>query len=315
MDLLHVPSRFLRVLRGVLRQLRRQTGSENLISLMRLMNGSTLKYFWRREKFFRLRRKGEKFVFVRHEESWLLPTSDSVISPQLYAEGSFDLTKLVTAIELLRGYRLTTIIDVGAHIGSICIPAVCRGWFARAIAIEPDSINFSLLEANLLLNGVGDRVSVINAPVGGIVGAILERTDGGANSGDHRFVPVGSPTLEATRSMSRAIVLDSLFESVEPRGALLWMDIQGAEGIALMGSKKLLSREIPVVLEFDAKLLEPNGGISVGFELLANYEGFVDLGSKSVGVLPMSELGELYATSLESGASFDLLFLPIHSRD
>lgn len=120
------------------------------------MNGSTLKYFWRREKFFRLRRKGEKFVLVRHEETWLLPTSDSVISPQLCAEGEFDLKKLVTAIQVLRGYRLTTIIDVGAHIGSICVPAVSRGWFARAIAIEPDPINFSLLKANLLLNGVGD---------------------------------------------------------------------------------------------------------------------------------------------------------------
>lgn len=79
--------------------------------------------------------------------------------------------------------------------------------------------------------------------------------------------------------------------------------------------KKLLSREIPVVLEFDAKLLEPNGGLTGGFDLLTNYEGFVDLGSKSVGVLPMSELGELYALSLESGSSFDLLFLSFQSRD
>ena len=282
---------------------------------MRLMNGSTLKYFWRREKFFRLRRKGEKFVLVRHEETWLLPTSDSVISPQLCAEGEFDLKKLVTAIQVLRGYRLTTIIDVGAHIGSICVPAVSRGWFARAIAIEPDPINFSLLKANLLLNGAGDRVSVIDAPVGGIDGAVLARKDGGANSGDHRFTPVDSSTFEESRPTTTGIVLDSLYESVEPRGALLWMDIQGAEGVALMGSRKLLSREIPVVLEFDAKLLEPNGGLSVGFNLLTNYEGFVDLGSKSVGVLPMSELEELYAISLESGSSFDLLFLPIQSRD
>lgn len=158
-------------------------------------------------------------------------------------------------------------------------------------------------------------MSVINSPVGGIDGAVLERKDGGANSGDHRFTPVGSSTFEASRSTTTGIVLDSLYESVEPRGALLWMDIQGAEGIALSGSKKLLSREIPVVLEFDAKLLEPNGGLSGGFDLLTNYEGFVDLGSKSVGVLPMSELGELYALSLESGSSFDLLFLPFQARD
>ena len=107
--------------------MRRQTASENFVSLVRLMNGSTLSYVWRREKFFRLRRKGEKFVLIRHEETWLLPTSDTVISPQLCGEGEFDLNKLVTAIQVLTGYSLTTIIDVGAHIGSICIPAVSRG--------------------------------------------------------------------------------------------------------------------------------------------------------------------------------------------
>ncbi len=290
--------------------MRRQTRSENLRSFVRLINGSTLKYLWRREKFFRHRRKGDMFVIARHEETWLLSTADSVISPQIFAEGEFDFKKLVTAMHILREFSLTTIIDVGAHIGSICIPAVTRGFFARAIAIEPDPVNFSLLNANLLMNGVGDRVSAINAPVGAIEGVFFGRRDGGRNSGDHRFAPVGTSAHGTSRVEYQSIVLDSLYDTIEARTALLWMDIQGAEGIALLGAERLLSLGIPVVLEFDAKLLESNGGLSLGFELLANFEGFVDLGSQSEEVMPTSELSKLYAVSLVSGSSFDLLFMP-----
>ena len=88
------------------------------------------------------------------------------------------------------------------------------------------------------------------------------------------------------------------------------MDIQGAEGLALSGAGKLLSLEIPVVPELDAKLLEPHGGLLVGFEKLSTYEGFVDLGSQFMQVIPTSELKVFYGISRETGASHDLLFLP-----
>ena len=274
------------------------------------MNGSTLRYLWLREKYFRLRRRGESFTLASHQETWLLSTADSVISPQLFASGEFDLNKLAAAIQVLKGWSLTTIIDVGAHVGSICIPAVSRGWFAGAIAIEPDPTNYSLLKSNLLLNSVADRVATINAPVGGIDGELLSRKDGGGNSGDHRFTPIAPSAPEASSSAHECIVLDSIVERIDRRGALLWMDIQGAEGLALSGAGNLLSLEIPVVLELDAKLLEPHGGLSVGFEMLSNYEGFVDLGSQLMQVIPTSQLKVFYRISRETGASYDLLFLP-----
>ena len=65
-----------------------------------------------------------------------------------------------------------------------------------------------------------------------------------------------------------------------------------------------------MVLELDAKLLEPHGGLSVGFEMLSNYEGFVDLGSQLMQVIPTSQLKVFYRISRETGASYDLLFLP-----
>lgn len=302
-------SRTSTLLGRIFRQVKRQTKEENFQSLLRLFNGSAIKYLWLRGKFFRLRRKGIRYVLSNHAESWLLSTRDSVISPQLFASGEFDFRKLLRAHSVLGDYQLDTLIDVGAHWGSICIPAVSRGFFERAIAVEADSKNFSLLRANLLINSTEDRISAINAPVGPAESELFERADGGGNTGDHRFLPLSKPVREGDPGPFRTITIDSLGENIQVQNTLLWMDIQGCEGLALSGAKRLLSRGIPVVLEFDATLLQPNGGLDVGFENLAEYAGFFDLGSSLDTIYSMSNLPEFYARSLATGSSFDLLFL------
>ncbi len=45
------------------------------------------------------------------------------------------------AVSLLGRRGLTSLIDIGANIGTICIPAVKCGLFDRAIAIEPEPLN------------------------------------------------------------------------------------------------------------------------------------------------------------------------------
>lgn len=49
-----------------------------------------------------------------------------------------------------------TVLDVGAHVGSLSILAAKKG--ARVIALEPDSQNYAELCFNVLLNGVSDLV-------------------------------------------------------------------------------------------------------------------------------------------------------------
>ena len=42
---------------------------------------------------------------------------------------------------------VSTLINIGAHVGSTCIPAIKSKLFKQAIAFEPFPINFKLLES------------------------------------------------------------------------------------------------------------------------------------------------------------------------
>lgn len=116
------------------------------------------------------------------------------------------------------------------------------------------------------------------------------------------------PYQEASAS-APTIVLDDFFEELDVKSSLLWMDIQGGEGLALEGAQKLLEAGIPLVLEFDPALLEANGGFSRGFGLLSGYASYVDLGSSVVELHDVGKLQTFYLQALAEGTSHDLLFL------
>jgi FkbM family methyltransferase len=53
-----------------------------------------------------------------------------------------------------------TLFDIGANIGLYSLLAAQRG--ARVVAFEPESQNFAVMNANLFLNDLADRVSTLN---------------------------------------------------------------------------------------------------------------------------------------------------------
>ena len=116
-------------------------------------------------------------------------TSDRIIGRSLYWRGDFDFQKFEAANRLLREHwvvgpdaPLPVLIDVGANVGSICIPAVKRELVNRCIAIEPDPENFRLLKVNAALNGVDDRIDTRQMAVGATsdrVSVLLESVAGG----------------------------------------------------------------------------------------------------------------------------------------
>jgi FkbM family methyltransferase len=194
-----------------------------------------------------------RFAYAEHpEESYFVNTSDEYIGRMLYARGDFDLKKFEKACSLIMaaGGRcnstdLPVLLDVGANIGSICIPAVKRGLADRAIAIEPDGENFRLLQINVLLNEIEDLVETRRAAVGETSGFVtLSRN--AENSGDHRVATSCSDGSDAVPMM----MLDDLADQIDLSNAILWMDIQGYEGFAVRGARRLVDAGVPIVLEF-----------------------------------------------------------------
>lgn len=187
-------------------------------------------------------------------EPFIVSTADKVIGRELFLHGQFDFDKLELALSILRREGAPAprhLIDVGANIGSIVIPALRRGYFDTATAIEPHPANLRLLRANLALNEVQDRVSVLDLAVGEQTDVVLHLRESSTNSGNHAIGTAGLP-IRSTR-------LDDL--QLPATGALLWMDIEGYEGHALAGAELLTRAGMPIVLEFNPSYLTQAGGM------------------------------------------------------
>lgn len=187
-------------------------------------------------------------------EKYVVSTADKVIARELFLHGEFDFSKLQTALKIIEQQGLpcpSHLIDVGANIGTIVIPALTRGLMQSATAIEPHPENLKLLRANLALNGIADRVRVLAQAVGSESNATLHLQESSSNSGNHSIGNTGIP-IPSTRLDDLNLLLGD---------ALLWMDIEGYEGHALEGAKSLLSSGVPFVSEFHPEFLTNTGGL------------------------------------------------------
>ena len=178
------------------------------------------------------------YLVAGHPEHFVVSTADKVIGREVFLHGEFDFAKLQTALAILarEGRPAPThLIDVGANIGTITIPALKRGLIQTATAIEPHPDNLRLLRANIALNGLEDRVTVLAQAVGDRSGVTLHDLD----------LPTAS--------------------------SLLWMDIEGYEGHALKGAVSLLATGIAVVCEFNPRFLEQSEGMPALLQSLHGY--------------------------------------------
>ena len=116
---------------------------------------------------------------------------DSMLSKDLYCSGQFDLNFILETMKFLRSIQRCppkgegTIVDIGANIGVISIGALHMGELKKAIAIEPEPQNFSLLRRNVNQNGLTDRFTCLPYAVSHQKGELSFELSG-TNFGDHR---------------------------------------------------------------------------------------------------------------------------------
>src|SRR5262249_18366716 len=123
---------------------------------------------------------GEKFIIV---------AADKIIGRLTYVDQQpYGFDRMEKLLRILGDARPTALlIDIGANIGTISIPAVKRGLFKSAIAIEPEPRNYSLLTANIHLNGVNDKIVTHNLALGQNDDAEILFEIAKDNLGDHRI--------------------------------------------------------------------------------------------------------------------------------
>ncbi|WP_213959700.1 FkbM family methyltransferase [Variovorax sp. dw_954] len=248
-------------------------------------------------------------------ESFVVAAGDQVIGQWLFKHREpFDFSKLERVVEMLGQQRMRLLLDIGANIGTICIPAVNRGLFERAIAFEPEPRNFSLLRANAELNRVADRITTHNIALGEKNDEILSFELSKGNHGDHRArygncnSDFGPETIQVPSQ-----TLDRILDDIDLGSTLLWMDTQGFEGYVLAGAARTLQRKLPLVTEFWPGGLASSGSMGRfrGALQLAGYSSFCDLSEKEIAMRPFSlaALDALAQRLGTDGGQTDLLFI------
>jgi FkbM family methyltransferase len=228
------------------------------------------------------------------KDQFLCLSSDTAVSRMTYINGIFDFEKMQTAIRCIgSGFKLHTLVDVGANIGTICVPAVVRGLAQNAIAIEPEPRNFRTLMANIYLNDVADRIVCHNVAVGQEDNQTLRFDLSPDNSGDHRVHSDQSLNFHFEHDRKSILVassrLDTILPSADRSSTLVWMDTQGYEGFILKGAQTILKARVPIVLEFWPYGMTSAGSYSALKESLLNYTTYFDLRADDPRPEPISE--------------------------
>jgi len=140
------------------------------------------------------------------------------------------------------------VIDVGANIGFYTLTAAhLVGENGSVLAFEPEHSNFKMLQQNLSANSYS-FVTPVEA-------AISDKTEkiclfrSNAHYGDHRIYQ-HSKDQQGT-ALVQAYALDDFLDPSQTVD-IIKMDIQGAEGLALLGMTRLLERsqDIKIFMEF-----------------------------------------------------------------
>ena len=300
----------------LVRKLRK--GRERIASEMsRFIERRLASEFWKSHRFDAL--PGHYALGCHPQESYVVATSDKMIGKRLYSRGAFDLQKLERALEILRieqpDAMPEVLLDVGANVGSICIPAVKRGWVKRAIAFEPDAGSFRLLRINVLLNAIEEGVEYHEVALGAAAG-VATLTFNADNHGDHRIVVGVLPGIGSREVAVRT--LDSYLPQAGRSTWMVWLDVQGFEPEVLAGSSRAMGAGWPIVMEFTPEDMIRRRTFGTLMDLIRRspYTRFFDLDNPRVAstARPIAHL-EQVAEELRQRESFtDLLFMPDPAR-
>lgn len=170
-------------------------------------------------------------------------------------------------------------LDVGANIGVSALDALLHFGFRRAVCFEPDSRSFRLLQANALLNSLGDRMEAHRVALSDSEGqAVLQRwpDNFGNSSLSGGAAPGGS--FEEPCSTLRLDTFLAERPGLAGEIGMVWIDTQGHEAHILAGCPGLLASGVPVVAEYWPKGLAEHGALDRFETLVAeSFTTLVDL--------------------------------------
>ena len=130
--------------------------------------------------------KGSFFYYEKDKLSFLLHRNET-ISNSIFLNDEFEFSKFSQSLNYIKKKK-RTLIDIGANIGSITIPALKKNLFKDALIFEPNPESLRLLKVNLLINNLEKKVNLKEIALSNIKSLKTLKSDLAYNSGDNRLV-------------------------------------------------------------------------------------------------------------------------------
>jgi FkbM family methyltransferase len=232
------------------------------------------------------------------------------VGESIFLYGEYDFQKLALALQLLGREYVETLVDLGANVGSICIPAVSRGFATRSIAIEPEPTNFLMLTANIELNSLQYKIHAHQNAVGPVDNQSIRLELSSENFGDHRITPTVGAPRERDSTTVTSMTLDTLVPNLNPLTDLIFMDVQGFEKFVLDGATNAIQSRVPIVMEYFPEGIQEHCSLEDLLAVIAPYSGYYDLNLPVPVFTPLEGLRDFWHGLLRGPFPFgDILLL------
>lgn len=196
----------------------------------------------------RLYRLRSRFgIYSRLNRKWMLDNRNWV-DQQLIIRRPYEVDQLARCRQLVRDHHLQYFFDIGANFGLYSILLSDEQDLLHIHAFEPLPRNVHQFGANLYLNGLDDRVNLHNYALSDRCGQIELFIDP-RSTGVSTLLPAEMRDRQAAYKTSMQIESRAFDEAFSFTGirALVKMDVEGAELLALAGMSHFLQNNLVVL--------------------------------------------------------------------
>jgi FkbM family methyltransferase len=138
-------------------------------------------------------------------------------------------------------------IDIGAYVGFYTVLVARHGW--RVVAFEPNLISLILLNYNVALHGVRDRVVVVDKATGDVHG--YARFSISSSPSESSFTKYLRDELRLLDIVVEVVTIDSILESLgigDVENLVMKVDVEGFGLRVLRGARRSIEKYRPFIL-------------------------------------------------------------------
>ena len=207
-----------------------------------------------------------KFKLYHNKYYFIIFGKDKFISRETYINGPHDY-HLFKKSKIMLNKKISYLIDVGSNLGTFCIPPVKDGLLKKCIAIEPVKKIYDILNINITLNEVSDKIITYDYVISDKLNENLSVSINKNNFGDNKF-----RVNSKKKDNFKIVKLNHFIQRFDLKRLLIKIDVQGFEDKVLISGNKFILKKVPLIIEFDTNFMKKKNSKKIAIMLKKNYK-------------------------------------------